>query len=436
LGAFSLEQLAALGITVAKKPGKILSRQKCKVCGKAGQYELRSFGEGSSQMRLLFCSACGQFPASLFEIKIWWDQKWRWIRHNAQGARMVTYDQAEAALGEIRRQIESGEFNPEYWTAPSRNELIWETFLTGYLKRQELRVKAGRITKATLDKRRSSLINHTTFFNGRNLRGIHAGHLEDWIDSLSLAPKTKLDLAREVGQMFKDALRRELIEKIPALPHIQVTKRKIRWLTAEAQAEILEQMEPGHRPIFLFMMEYGCRPSEAMALEWQDIDWLHNDFTFSRTISRRRTGKATKQRRDNNLPIVNWFEGWLESHPRGLPDQPVFKNTLSRKNRKNPKRRYVSDTLNKIWNLAAAKAGYEGVPLYNAVRHSRGNQARREGWDVGLISRLLGHASTKYVQEYYVDTDSEMVRNQFKKTEQCRSNRDNPTVTTLNYKDK
>jgi integrase len=127
-------------------------------------------------------------------------------------------------------------------------------------------------------------------------------------------------------------------------------------------------------------------------------------------------GKTTKQRRANCLPVALWFEGWLETVPRGLPDQPVFKNTLIRKNKHNPDRRYVGDTLNKIWSEAVTAAEYEPIKLYNAVRHSRGNQARRDGWDVGMIARLLGHASTKYVQEYYVDTDAEMIRRQMTRT--------------------
>ena len=422
MGEVSLAQLAALGITVAKKPGKILSRQKCGFCGSKGKYELRTYGEGPGQQRWLFCANCGKLPATLLEIKVWWDGKWRWLRHNAQGERLASYDMAEAALGEIRRQIDSGEFNPAFWTAASKNELIWETFLAGYLERQEKRMEAGRITKATLDKRKSTLNKHTKYFNGRNLRTIHAGHLDDWLDSLDLAAKTKLDLAREMGQVLQNAYDRELIERIPRPPRVQLPKRKIRWLPAEAQAEILEQMAEEHRPLFMFMMEYGCRPSEATELRWGDIDWLHNTFVFQRAISRRRPGSATKQRRDNDLPIVGWFEGWLESIPRGLPDQLVFKNTLTRKNRHNPERRYVSDTLNKIWREAVEASEYEFIPLYNAVRHSRGNQARRDGWDVGMIARLLGHASTKYVQEFYVDTDSEMVRKQMQKTERRRSN--------------
>jgi integrase len=155
-------------------------------------------------------------------------------------------------------------------------------------------MKAGRITRATLDKRRSSLTNHTTFFNGRNLRGIHAGHVEDWVDSLDLAPKTKLDLVREVGQLLTDAQHRELIEKVPPLPSVQVPQKPIRWLTADAQAEILNHMAPEHRPIFMFMFEYGCRPAEAMALQWDDIDWIHNEFTFQREYQPAQDGQDHK----------------------------------------------------------------------------------------------------------------------------------------------
>jgi CDGSH-type Zn-finger protein len=130
LGAFSLEQLAALGIiTVAKKPGKIVSQQKCRVCGTKGKYEIIA----QDDIRAMVCSVCGKFQPTLFEVRIFWDGSHQRILYNAQGERLSTLEQADAARGEIRRQIKTGEFNPAYWTAASKNELVWETFLTGYL---------------------------------------------------------------------------------------------------------------------------------------------------------------------------------------------------------------------------------------------------------------------------------------------------------------
>ena len=346
---------------------------------------------------------------------------------------MVIYDMAEAALGEIRRQIRARTFNPAYWTSANKNELLFGNFLEKYLALQDQRVAAGEITRATADKRRT-LKRHAAYFQRMSLREINAGHITDWTAGLELAPKTKLDLVRELGLLFNEALDREMIKRVPRLPSIQVPKRKIHWLTARAQGEILEKIEPPHRAIFLFMMEYGCRPAEAMALQWRDIDWLHNEFVFQRTISRRQMGKTTKQRRDNPLPITGWFEKWLGDQPRGLPDQPVFKNTAGRRGPTNPDRYYTGDFLNPRWKEAVAAAGYEPIRLYNAVRHSRGNQARREGWDPAMIARLLGHAGVKYVNEYYVDTDAEMIRDQMGKHDSAMTSTKPATVTPLNNK--
>ena len=62
MGDFSLAQLQALGIAVARQPGRITSRQKCGVCGAKGKFTLRAFGDGPGQVRMLFCSECGRFP--------------------------------------------------------------------------------------------------------------------------------------------------------------------------------------------------------------------------------------------------------------------------------------------------------------------------------------------------------------------------------------
>ncbi len=428
-----IRALEALGICVSRQPGRIISRQRCPVCGVSGDYTLRTFGEGADQIRVLFCANCMQFPATLLEIRFNWQRKTRRITHNEQGERLTTYDMAEAALGEIRRQIRAKTFNPAYWSAARHNELLFMNFRDKFMQLQKQRVASGEITQATYDKRRS-LVKHSTFFDHMNLREINAGHIKDWVTGLKLAQKTKLDLVGDLGLLFQEAVDREMIKRAPRLPKLSVPKRAIRWLTAEAQATILDKIAPAHRPIFLFMMEYGCRIGEACALQWGDIDWLHSEFVFRRCFSRRRLGTTTKQRRDNPQLITGWFEQWLKEQPRGLPDQPVFKNLKTRPHPKNPDRYYREDTLNKLWKEALEAAEFEPIKLYNAVRHSRGNQARRAGMDPVMIARLLGHASTKYVNEYYVDTDTEMLRKEMDKTDRKPDKKKLATVTNLDKK--
>ena len=128
MGDFSLADLQVWGIAVARQPGRITSRQKCGVCGAKGKFTLRTFGDGPGQVRMLFCSECGRFPATHHTIKIKWQKKWRYITHDQQGEKLATYAQAEAALGEIRRQVRAKSFNPAFWQAAKINQLLWSNF--------------------------------------------------------------------------------------------------------------------------------------------------------------------------------------------------------------------------------------------------------------------------------------------------------------------
>ena len=293
---------------------------------------------------------------------------------------------------------------------------------------------AGEISRATLDKRRAAQ-KHLTWFDKMSIREINAGHIQDWLAQMTLAPKTKRDLISELGQMFGVARERELIDRTPKLPRVAVNQKSPAWLGEEAQNSILDELPPEHQPIFLFMMTYGCRPSEAIALNWRDVDLKNSTFTIRRTMSRRKMGSATKQRRDNPQPIVAWLAEYLGSAPRGLPDQPVFCNLLSRKNRHNPERRYTLDSLGGEWKKAAGRAGYPGIRLYNGVRHSLVNQLLRREIDPARIARIVGHADTKYIIRNYSDMDSELVRSTLEgRRERRGSTADISLVTNRNNK--
>lgn len=408
MGDLVLQQIAAWGVSMR---GSIRSRQWCPVCGARGKYRLRDFGQGR---RALVCQ-CGQFIANKLFIQIKWQGKLYDIRRDENGRPLSDYPHAERALGTINNQIENTldpsrrgtTFNPKFWVGPNTNSLLWENYLAEYLKREEKRCSAASFA------RKRALARHLAWFNGRLIREIKAGDLEDFASlpclQLALAPKTRLDLIRLLGHIFKQAELREDIKKAPALPKVVVPKKPIKWMNQDQQARVMEYIPAPHRPIFMFLMQYGCRVGEACALCWDCVDLDNMAFVLARTFSRRRLSDTTKTRRHNPLPIVGWFEDYLTSRPQGINQTPVFQNPEADP-RRNPSRFYLPDFLRAVWREALEKAGFEPIQLKNATRHSAGTQKRLQGWDEGLIARLLGHASTKYVRGTYMADDLSLLR--------------------------
>ncbi|MFH1034384.1 MAG: tyrosine-type recombinase/integrase [Pseudomonadota bacterium] len=407
LSPYLAGRLAAWGLSMR---GKIVCRQKCPVCGTVGRFSLLPGA------KVMVCQ-CSQYPASQFDVYLWWNGKTRHITHDQQGERLATYVHAERALGEINNQIERKAFFPELWASARSNRLLWENYLEDYLERERERLLPER--RATWDKKKSLGARLRLAFAGHNIREIRTAHVQDWANSRelrqALSPKTLADLISELRHIFNQAVGREDIERAPQVPTITVPEKEIGWLAPDHQARVLEHIPARHRPIFAFMFTYGPRVSEACALCWDKIERGTETFSLSRTFSRRRLAEKPKTKRSNVLPITPDFAAYLDAAPRGLPDMPVFIN-LDADPHRNPKRFYVPDFLNTIWAQASEAAGVAVVPLKNGTRHSRGMQAiNLEHWSLEEVRRLLGHTSQAHTRRY-AEAGVELLRGRLTKS--------------------
>lgn len=223
--------------------GKIVSRQKCPVCGAVGQFTL------VAGAKVMVCR-CSQYPASQFDIYLWWKGKTRHITHDQQGQRLATFVHAERALGEINNQIERKAFFPELWASARSNRLLWENYLDDYLEREKDRLLPER--QATWAKKSSMAAHLRPAFAGHNIREIRTAHVQDWGNARhlrqGLSPKTLADLMGELRHIFNQAVAREDIERAPQVPPVTVPEKEIGWLAPDHQARVLVEIPPMHRP--------------------------------------------------------------------------------------------------------------------------------------------------------------------------------------------
>ena len=185
--------------------------------------------------------------------------------------------------------------------------------------------------RATYQKKTSLLNRHTSWLDDYDVRDVRTAQIEDFADQVTgLAPKTKADLLDEVHRVFKWAHRREVIERIPLFPEVKVPRKAKKYLLPEQRLKVLEEIPAEHLPIFAFMVQYGCRPAEACALCWDCVNLEQRIFVFARTFSRRQLSQSTKQRRDNSLPIMDWFAEHVSNlapdNAAWRKDDPVFVN--------------------------------------------------------------------------------------------------------------
>ena len=111
-----------------------------------------------------------------------------------------------------------------------------------------------------------------------------------WLQSLVLAPKSKVHIRGLVRALWEFAMWRDdvPVQRNPMeLVTIKgATKRmkRPRSLTVEEFQQLLEQLEEPFRTMALVCVCFGLRISECLALKWSDVDWLNSMLSVERGI--------------------------------------------------------------------------------------------------------------------------------------------------------
>ncbi|MDD3471276.1 MAG: tyrosine-type recombinase/integrase, partial [Syntrophaceae bacterium] len=207
--------------------------------------------------------------------------------------------------------------------------------------------------------------------------------------------KTRHNILSCLYKMLRDAVAQEMLLAVPNFP-ADFSKSKIpdpdwRWIDQETQNLLLENLDDEIAYFIYFLMSHGCRPSEARALQHQDIDEKNMTITFRRTFSDD-TLRHIKNKKIRTVPVD---EIWLDIYQARrksdeLPGAFVF--TYKGK----PLKEYHAR--NK-WRYAQRKAGVQ-INLYSATRHSLASQAAIRVTSLYLIQRFLGHTDSRTTERY------------------------------------
>jgi integrase len=101
---------------------------------------------------------------------------------------------------------------------------------------------------------------------------------QDFIDKLALAmyPNTKSSSrARAVYTPISAVLHHAAARKLCPKPSISRPKQspgRVRWLKPEEAERLIEACSPHLRPLVIFLFATGTRLSEALYLDWRDVD--------------------------------------------------------------------------------------------------------------------------------------------------------------------
>jgi integrase len=209
---------------------------------------------------------------------------------------------------------------------------------------------------------------------------------------------------------MRQAIRWRLLAEDPTngaqLPRLR--RREMRALTAEQSRSFLKAArETPYGPVFAVALTTAARPSEYLALRWQDINWEHGTASVARTLEKVRGGWCFAETKRARSRRVIRLHGWVLELLRGLLTKNNSKPECSSWGEgaglifKTPTGRPIdSDKLATKYKLILHKARLPMIRLYD-LRHTGATLALAAGVPPKVVSEQLGHASSAFTLDIY-----------------------------------
>lgn len=306
------------------------------------------------------------------------------------GKTLRTFGDASALLRQAQNEIDAKTFDPTKWKSKARLEFQFPRLMDKWLDERDDEYRQGRLSYSYVVQLQCYARKHyKPLFKDMDVRDIRATHIKDFIKDVRIAPSTQRTLATALRAFFTWLWKsEEAIKRVPHFPTIHVPQREATVITADVQAQILDLIPEKHRPIFAFLFNQGCRPSEARALKWKDIEG--DVITFRRTWSKKvlkehtKTGKVRRNYLFPNTPLPERRFGECFVFTHGGTDKHYCHKTLCS---------LFNTALGKLNEIRATQGLMEiKLTLYEATKHSFGTNRYREGTSLDVLQAHFGHS--------------------------------------------
>jgi integrase len=241
--------------------------------------------------------------------------------------------------------------------------------------------------------------------------------VEQWLQSLDLAPKTKGNIRNVMTVVFNCAMRWGIIElgtnpmSLVRVKGISRRQTEPRVLTAnEIQALIASLPNDPYRTMVVMALSTGLRCSELFALQWIDFDWDRLTLLVRRAIVDGIVGDVKTKYSQSGLPLdpalaeilFTWKrasmfgqEGdWVFASPQKAGEVPLRSTAV------------LEDHI----KPAVVSAGLGGKVGWHTFRHTYSSMLRQLGVDLKVQQELLRHADIRTTMNVYTQAVSEQKR--------------------------
>ena len=226
--------------------------------------------------------------------------------------------------------------------------------------------------------------------------------VEEWLNHLDLANKSKAHVRNLMHVVFNCALRWELVDRNPiTLVRVRgsaTRARRPRILTIEQFHAVLAELDEPYRTMVLVAGCLGLRSSEIMGLQWGDFDFDASTLLVQRSVVHGRVDAVKTEYSQDEVPLdPRLGEVLLRLRERGYPTREgwVFANPRTGKP-------YHQDTLQQKQLRAAGVVIHLGFSLgWHTFRHSYRSWLDFKGAPMSVQKELMRHASIQTTMNIY-----------------------------------
>ena len=253
------------------------------------------------------------------------------------------------------------------------------------------------------------------------LTDMQARPVELWLNSLALAPKSKMHIRGLISTLWDYAMWRGDVStqrnpmELVTIKGVSKRVRKPRSLTTEEFQLLLAQLENDlcFRTLLLLAVSFGLRVSEVLGLKWKDVDWLNKTISIERGVVKQVVDDVKSSYSARTMMVADdlrqvlkqWkqttqfssSEDWIFASPAKLGRQPLSYS-------------HIWETL----SVTAVKAGIGHVSSHS-FRHTHRTWLDSVGTPVGVQQRLMRHADVRTTMNIYGDALTDDMRSAHEK---------------------
>jgi integrase len=235
------------------------------------------------------------------------------------------------------------------------------------------------------EKMNKSHINEALEYFGKTslISSIDTSSVQKWVDVLKKNGNANSTINRKLSALsvlLNHAVKCDYLQKSPVIPRQKEGQGRVRFLTDAEEASLLTLFSRWGRDDYVaytrFLLYTGCRPGEALSIEWRDVTGGKVTFWKTKTDVPR-TIPLTSQAKD--ALGHGKSEGWAR------PFSGIKYNTYEI-----------------YWNRARNLLGFADDPHFvpYCLRHTCASRLVQRGVDIRRVKEWMGHSQITMTMRY------------------------------------